>query len=277
LAATTTTKTTILAMTHVPSPNMNAAIRTHAEFQDIDLALAKTQHEAYRLALAKAGAEVRLLDVNREHPDAVFIEDTAIVLDEIAIITSMGAEARQAEPAGIEIELARYRTTMTRILPPATLEGGDVVCVGKMLFVGQTARTNRAGIDALARITEPFGYFVVGVPVEGCLHLKTACTALPNGALLINPACLPNLEPLRKIDRVEVDPSEPSGANVVVVGENVCMSDAYPRTADRIRQGGHAKEIHPVRLTEFAKADGCATCLSLVFSPSMPATTTTSK
>jgi dimethylargininase len=257
-------KKQVLALTHVPSPNMNSAIRTHSELQDIDVSLAKKQHDAYRLALAKAGAEVRLLDVNREHPDCVFIEDTAIVLDEIAIVTSMGAESRQSEPAGIEIELARYRTTMTRVLPPATVEGGDVVAVDKMLFVGQTALTNRAGIDALARITEPFGYVVIPVPVEGCLHLKTACTALPDGALLINPKWLPTLEPLKKMDCVEVDPSEPNGANVVVIGENVCMSDAYPRTAERIRQ--HTKDVHTVALSEFAKADGCATCLSLVFS-----------
>lgn len=259
----------IVAITHVPSPNMNAAIRTHALGpsgvpEEIDVEVAKQQHEAYRLALAKAGAEVRMLDVNRDHPDAVFIEDTAIVLPEIAIVASMGAASRRREPTGIEIELAKYRTAVTRILPPATLEGGDVVSVGKMLFVGQTARTNRAGTDALARITEPFGYVVIPVPVEGCLHLKTACTALPDGALLINPKWLPALEPLQKMDCVEVDSREPNAANVVIIGENVCMSDAYPRTSERAR--AHARDVYTVALTEFAKADGCATCLSLVFS-----------
>ena len=259
---------TLLALTHAPSPRMADCVRTYALSQGsetvIDLGRVHAQHEAYRAALALAGAEVHVLDVNRDHPDAVFIEDTAVVLDEIAVITSMGAPSRVGEPAGIEPVLARYRS-IVRIVSPAKLEGGDVLRVGKQLLVGVTARTNATGISALTSITRPYGYSVTPVPIEGCLHLKSACTALPDGSLLLNERWLaPDAhDALAGFEKVLVPHDEPNAANVVIVGDDVIMSADCPRTAALVQQ--HAARVHRLDLSELAKADGSATCLSLIF------------
>jgi dimethylargininase len=247
-----------IALTHAPSSRMNECIRTHAAPVDIDLPRANAQHEAYRRALAQAGAEVRVLDANAAHPDAVFIEDTAIVLDEIAIITSMGAESRREEPRAVETALAPLRR-LVRIEGGGTIEGGDVVRVGKTLLVGRSARTNEAGIGALRVLVAPYGYTVVAIDVRDCLHLKTACTALPDGALLVHRAWLGDV---RGFDLVSVAPDEPHAANVVAVEGRAIMSSAYPRTAEIVAR--HAREVLTVDLSEFAKGDGCATCLSLL-------------
>ena len=153
----------IVAITHMPSPRMNDAVRTFIDVHAIDLDLAALQHEEYRRVLERAGAEVVLLDANLDHADAVFVEDTAVVLDEVAILTSMGAPSRREEPRGIEPELARHRGTIARLEAPATLEGGDVLRVGRTLFVGATARTNAAGVTALRTIAGPLGYTVRAV------------------------------------------------------------------------------------------------------------------
>lgn len=246
---------------------MNACVRTFASPADLDLDLVLSQHGAYRAALGLAGTEVHVLDVNHDEPDAVFIEDTAVVLDEIAIITSMGAPSRRGEPAGIETELARHRP-IVRIVSPATIEGGDVLRIGKRLFVGATTRTNATGISALASVVRPYGYSVTTVPVRGALHLKSACTALPDGALLVNSSWLEpaGAEALSRLEQVEVPQEEPFAANVVVVGDDVIMAEGHPRTAELVAR--HSKRIHPVDLSEIAKADGAATCLSLLFASS---------
>ena len=255
---------TFLALTHLPSPRMNECLRTHAAFAQIDVERAHAQHFEYRRALERAGADVEVLEANDAHPDAVFVEDTAIVLDEVAIIASMSEASRRDEPAAIERELRRHRS-VARVALPATLEGGDVLRVGRRLLVGRSARTNAAGIAALRAAASPYGYDVVEVDVRGCLHLKTACTALPDGTLLVSPAFVPDLATLGA-DVVLVDEDEPLAANVVVVGEAVVTSAAFPNTAAKIRS--HAREVHRVDLSEFAKADGSATCLSLVFAAS---------
>lgn len=253
---------TTIALTHLPSPKMEDAIRTFAAHERIDLERVRAQHAAYRETLAKAGAEVVVLDTNLEHPDCVFIEDVAIVLDEVAILTPMGAPSRVAEPAGIEPTLREYRE-VARIEAPATIEGGDVIVVGKQILVGQTDRTNARGIEELARITKRFGYAVRGVPVHGCLHLKTACTALPDGALVANPAWL-DLDALRTFDVVHVAEGEPHAANVVIVGARGITGAGNPRTAEAVRT--HCLGLDILDLSELAKADGCGTCLSLLFS-----------
>lgn len=237
---------------------MNECIRTHAAHTEIDLPRALVQHAEYRRALEQAGAEVRVLEANSEHPDAVFIEDTAIVLDEVAVIASMGAEPRREEPRAVEGALSPMRR-IVRVTFPATLEGGDVVRVGRTLLVGRTGRTNEAGIAGLRALVAPLSYEVVPVDVRECLHLKTACTALPDGALLVNPAWV---DELLGFDLVPVHPSEPHAANVVSVEGIAVMSSAHPRTAEIVAQ--HARAVFSVDLSEFAKGDGSATCLSLL-------------
>ncbi len=251
-----------LAITHAPSPKMEQGQRTHIGRTAIDFARACRQHEGYCQMLRDCGAEVQVLDVNREWPDSVFVEDTAIVLDEVAVLASMGAEARRGETAGVERELHKHRE-VERIMLPATIDGGDVLRVGRTLLIGMSSRTNRAGLNQLEAVVRRYGYKVIPVPVSGCLHLKTACTALPDETLLVNPAWL-DLEALHGFNRMAVPESEPWAANLALVGAAVCLASEHALTGEMICQRG--LEVRTAELTEFAKAEGGVTCLSLVFS-----------
>jgi dimethylargininase len=250
----------MLALTHLPSPFLDQGQRTHVRRQTVDYDLALRQHADYCQMLRDCGANVETLDVNRDEPDSTFIEDTAIVLDEIAVLASMGAIARQKEPAGIEQVLRKYRT-IEPILPPATLEGGDVLRVGRILLVGLSARTNGAGVHALESIVKCYGYHVLPVRVTGCLHLKTACTALPDGGLLVNPAWV-DAEALKPFEQIPLPVEEPLAANTLFINSKVCMPAAYPLTADMLRRRGF--DVRTVSLSEFAKVEGSVTCLSLI-------------
>ena len=251
----------MLAITHIPSANLYDGQRTHVAREPIDLDLAVRQHTAYCQTLRDCGADVVTLEVNRDKPDATFIEDTAIVLDEVAIKASMGTPARRGEPARIEPELRKYRP-VHRVQPPATIEGGDVLRVGRTLLVGLSSRTNLAGMQSFETIVRRHGYTVVPVPVGQCLHLKTACTALPDGSLLVNPSWL-DLRPLHEFEKVLVPETEPWGANTLPVKGTICLAAANVQTADLLRKRG--LNVHTVDLSEFAKAEGCVTCLSLLF------------
>lgn len=240
---------------------MNDAIRTFVDVRPIDLAKAHAQHAAYRRALEAAGARVVLLEGSVAHPDGVFVEDTAVVLDELAIVTSMGTAARRGETSDVEAELRRHRDEVARISLPATLEGGDVLRVGRTLWVGVTGRTNREGIERLAELARPHGYAVHAVTVTGCLHLKTACTALPDGTLLVNPAWL-HTSDLCGAPLLHVPEGEPDAANVVVVGDRVILAAGHPKTAALVQ--ARVGAVETVDLSEFAKAEGCGTCLSIL-------------
>lgn len=253
----------MLAITHVPSPNMDQCLRTYLGHTPIDYGRAVQQHEAYCQLLRQCGADVRTLDVHRQLPDCAFIEDTAIVLDEVAVLCPMGHAARRAEPVGIEPELRKYREVQ-RVELPATLEGGDVLRVGRTLLVGLSARTNPAGVTALEAVARRYGYNVVPVAVRQCLHFKSACTALPDQSLLMNPAWL-DVPALRGFKLVNVPEEEADAANVALVGTSVCVAASHPRTAGLIRRLGFT--VQTIDLSEFAKAEGCVTCLSLLFRP----------
>jgi dimethylargininase len=251
----------LVAITHLPSPNMQEYERTFVGDETIDSALALRQHAGYQDALRACGAEVITLDVNRALPDCVFVEDTAIVLDEVAVMMSMGAESRRAEPAGLEPTLRMYRP-IERVALPATIDGGDVVHAGRVLYVGESARTNAAGIAALRSVAGPYGYSVTGIPVHGCLHLKTACSALPDGRFLVNADWI-DTAPLPAEALVHVPASEPWAGDVLVIGDRIIASDAFPDTIRLLRDLGFA--VIPVSVSEFAKAEGGVTCLSLMF------------
>ena len=258
----------LVALTHPPSPALEAGERTHVGREPIDLAEAGRQHDAYRGVLAECGDDVHVLDVNRDLPDSTFIEDTALVLDEIAVLASMGAESRRPEPAGIEPELRKFRE-VARIERPAKLEGGDVVLVGRTLLVGLTSRTDMAGLRALEGIVAPLGYRVTGVTPRGALHLKTACCAVDDETLLVNAAWIDRAE-LRGFDIIPIVPTEPFGAEVTRVGRRLLMAAETPRTADVLRARGH--DVRTTPLSEFAKAEGGPTCLSIIFrGPGSPA------
>jgi dimethylargininase len=226
----------MIAITHVPSPNMQRGERTYVGDTWIDYALALRQHAAYCEALRRCGADVITLEVNRHLPDCVFVEDTALVLDEVAVMMSMGAASRRDEPAGIERRLRRYRA-IERVALPATIDGGDVVRAGRTLYVGESPRTNSAGINALREVVQRYGYDVLGVRVSKCLHLKTACSALPDGRFLVNREWI-DVGPLPQTALVDVAESEPWAGDVLVIGDRIIAAEAFPRTSELLAQSG---------------------------------------
>lgn len=250
----------MLALTQTPSLRMDLGVRTYVGRTGLDFARALSQHADYCRALVGCGAAVRVLEVNAHFPDGVFVEDTAVVLDEVAILAAMGTHSRRAEPAGVEQVLGEYRE-LARIELPATLEGGDVLRIGKRLLVGLSSRTNAAGIAALTAIVNRHGYVVQAVPVKECLHLKTACTALPDGRLLVNPAWI-DVAAIGGLDTIAVPALEPWAANLLLVGNTVVLAAAHERTAEQICKLGF--ETRSVDISEFAKAEGGVTCLSLL-------------
>jgi len=251
----------IVAITREPARAMAGCELTYLDRRPVDAALAAAQHRAYRETLAACGARVVALPAIEELPDSVFVEDTAVVLDELAVLTSPGKESRRGEVGPIEPEVARLRP-VERVSRPATIEGGDVLRVGRRLFVGLSPRTNRAGAEALRRLAAPLGYEVTAVEVRGCLHLKTGCSALDDETLLVNPEWM-DTGTFRGYEVVRVHAGEPWAANVLRVGGSLCVSAAHPRTAELIARRGH--DVRPLDISEFAKAEGGLTCLSLIF------------
>ncbi|MEP6494341.1 MAG: arginine deiminase-related protein [bacterium] len=251
----------LTALTHVPSPNMQQYERKFVGDQWIDYELALAQHASYEETLRQCGAEVVTLDVNRSMADCVFIEDTAIVLDEVAVMMSPGAASRRNEPRGIEPVLRRFRE-IERVSLPATIDGGDVVRAGRSLYVGASPRTNAAGIDALRELLRSYGYTVTAVPVRSCLHLKTACSSLPDGRFLVNADWI-DASPLPASRLLQVPRDEPWAGDVLVAGDAIVYSNAFPQTGALMQAAGYATV--GVFVSEFAKAEGGVTCLSLVF------------
>jgi dimethylargininase len=229
----------------------------------IDVGRARDQHAGYERALESAGCTVHRLSAQDALPDAVFIEDTAIVLDEIAIIARPGAESRRAETAGIEEVLKRYRL-LGHITAPGTVDGGDVLVAGRMVFVGQSVRTNPEGIEQLRRIVEYFGYTVQAVPVAGCVHLKSAVTAAGNGMLVMNPAWIDPGE-FSGFEIIEVPEDEGAAANVLAVNGRVLCAEGFPRTREGLERRG--VQTTAVDVSELAKAEGAITCCSLLVNP----------
>jgi dimethylargininase len=249
----------MIALTHIPSPQMQSCVRTFVPEATIDHELAARQHADYCQALRECRMHVVTLDGNASQPDCAFIEDTAIVLDEVAVLCSLAPQSRRDEPAAIEPVLRQHRE-IKRVESPATIEGGDVLRVGRTLLVGQSCRTIAAGIAVLAGIVSHYGYEVRRVPVRSCLHLKTACTALPDGRLLVNPAWI-DTSALEHYELVSIPDEEPWAANVALARSNVLLNAAHVRTAELI--DGLGFDVRPIELSEFAKAEGGVTCLSL--------------
>lgn len=251
----------LIALTRKPSALLESGERTHVGRDPIDFARAIAQHDAYRAALADCGAGVHRLDDADQLPDGVFVEDTAIVLPEIAIMTRPGAPSRRGEIEGIAIALEPYRP-IARLTAPGTLDGGDVVVIGKRILVGRSERTNVAGIEALRVIASPLGYTVSAVRMHGCLHLKSGCTALPDGRLIVNPAWINTLD-LAELDLLNVPVDEPWGGDVAIVNDVIIAAAAYPKTIATLER--EEFNVRPVDVSEFAKAEGGVTCMSLIF------------
>jgi dimethylargininase len=251
----------LIAITRAVSPAINRCEIGFIERQEIDLAKAVEQHRQYQACLAELGASVVSLPAEPDYPDSVFVEDPAVVVEEVAILTRLGAASRRGEADSLAPALAPYRP-LHWLREPATLEGGDVMRIGRTLYVGLSHRTNRAGIEQLAAVLAPFGYSVVPVSVRGALHLKTACCSLGNGEILANREWL-DTGPLRQFRIVDIAPGEARAANVLSLGGSVIVPACFPGTAEILMRAG--KKVRAVDVSELMKAEAGVTCSSLIF------------
>jgi dimethylargininase len=237
-----------VALTRPVPPSINRCELTHLAREPVDFARAAAQHERYEALLAELGCVVRRLPVRPELPDSVFVEDAAVVTETIAVITRPGAISRRGETDDVEAMLREVRD-IVHITEPGTLDGGDVLRVGDRWFVGRSGRTNDEGIRQLAKFIP-----VEAVDFRGCLHLKSAVTAISEEMVIFNPEWV---EP--RWPHISVD--EPFAANVLLLAGTI-IAGQYPRTNDRLRQAGF--DVREVDASELAKAEGGVTCCSII-------------
>ncbi|GMV09622.1 MAG: N(G),N(G)-dimethylarginine dimethylaminohydrolase [Gemmatimonadota bacterium] len=251
----------ITAITRPVSRSIAQCELTHVARTPIDLEIARRQHAEYEAALESLGVLIVRLPELPDHPDAVFVEDTALVLDEVAVLTRPGAESRRGEVDAMAEALAPFRRTV-RITGEATLDGGDVLRLGRTLYVGRSRRTTAEGVAALGALVAPYGYEVREVPVRGALHLKSAATQVGPEWILVNPEWV-DAAHFEGYDALTVDAGEPFAANAVLVNGAVVHSTAFPRTQAMLR--AHGIRVVGVDASELAKAEGGVTCCSLLF------------
>jgi len=250
-----------IAITREVSETIADCELTHLERVPIDVQLARLQHDAYEACLASLGYSIQRLPASADMPDSVFVEDVALVLDEVAVITRPGAHSRWLETPAVAAALEPYRRVL-RIGPPGTLDGGDVLQDGRRLFVGQSGRTNRAGIQQLRRLLKSFGYSVEAIPIQACLHLKSAVTLVREDTLLVNSDWV---DPSVFGDKlvIEVHPTEQHAANALWLGQSVIIPSVYTATQARLEQAGI--QVITLDVSELSKAEGGVTCCSLLF------------
>ncbi len=249
-----------VAITREVSPAINLCELTHVAREPISLECARAQHREYERCLNSLGCRVHRVPADPDLPDSVFVEDTAVILDEVAVLARPGAESRRREIGAIEQRLAEYRP-LCRLRAPATLDGGDVLRIDRTLFVGRSSRTNAPGIEQMRHAVARWRYNVVSVPIDGCLHLKSAVTEVGPGTLLLNPTWL-KADTFSAFNCIEVNDNEPWAANALRIGDTIVYPAAFPRTRERLESRGI--QVRVVDVSEFAKAEGGVTCCSLI-------------
>lgn len=255
-----------LAITRQVSRAIVRCELTYVAREPIDIDRARQQHAEYERALHDLGLAVLSLPEEPELPDSVFVEDTALILDEVAILLRPGAASRRAEMESVAEVLGRFRE-VKRIRPPACIDGGDILRMGHRVLVGRSGRTDAGGIDQLRELLTPFGYNVEEVDFSGCLHLKSAATEVAPDTILVNPAWV-NPATFRGVKSIAVDPSEPHGANALLVGEILLFPSAFPLTRTRLEHEG--MRLRLIEADELGKAEGGLTCCSLILDPALP-------
>jgi len=251
----------LTAITRGVSPAMVNCELTFVDRAPIDLAKAVEQHRAYEQALEKFGARVISLPPEPALADSMFVEDPAMVLDELALIFPLGTVSRREEAESLAKVLSKFRE-LKYVQLPGTMEGGDILRVGQDLFAGRSKRTNEDGIRQLQSIVGEYRYTVTAVPVSGCLHLKSAVTFLGRNTLLANrkwfdESCLSGFE------WIDVAPEEPHAANALAFGDTVILPASFPLTRARIETGGFT--VLALDISELQKAESGLTCSSLLF------------
>ena len=249
------------ALTRGVSPSIGNCKLTFMEREPVNVAVASRQHDAYTQCLKQMGVQVMPLELLCEAPDAVFIQDTAVVVDEVAVVATMGAACRSNEVESVVEVLSSHRP-ISRLSSPATLEGGDVVRVGRTLYVGVSGRTNHEGITQLSDILAPYDYQVRPVGVSGCLHLSTGCSYLGQGLMLLNPVWV-DAAAFGEFEILEVPETESWAANTITVGDTVLMASAFEHTCALVEKQGF--KVVATDISELQKAEGALTCMSLMF------------
>ncbi len=253
----------LMAITRDVSSSINNCELSFHPRQAIDIAKAIAQHQAYQRSLVELGVRLVSLPAAPDLPDAVFVEDPAVVVDEVAIISNMGALSRRPEAASLAETLAQYRP-LKFLVEPATLDGGDVLHVERTIFVGLSRRTNREAISQLSDILRPYDYEVKPVAVRGCLHLKSACSYLGRGVVLLSQSMI-DAEPLRDFELIDVPKEEAGGANALLIDEVVLMPASFPKTRSLLEERGSWRQVRTLDLSELQKAEAGVTCTSLIF------------
>lgn len=255
------------ALVRRPAPTLATSCElTHLDRVPIDFARIERQHADYVSTLRATGLDVVELPALPAHPDSVFVEDAVVVLNDLAILTRPGTPSRLDEPAHLRPALASLGLRIAALGAPATLDGGDVLRIGRRLYVGQGTRTNAAGIAQLAEIAATLGYDVIAVPLGPSLHLKTAITALDDSTLLVNRAGV-DLTAFGAMRTLDVDPREPFAANVLRMPHALVVNAAFPVTRALVENHAtaHGVRVHAVDIGEFGKAEAGLTCLSVIF------------
>ena len=250
----------VIALTRDVSRSITDCELTHLKREPIDLSRAVAQHWRYEEVLVELGCMVQRLPPLPDLPDAVFVEDTAVVLPEVAIITRPGAPSRRPEVTSVATALGQHRE-LAFIEDAGTLDGGDVLVIGSTIYVGSSSRTNAEGVDQLSRIARPSGYAVRTVTVSGCLHLKSAVTRVGEDVVLLNPEWV-NPATFKHLQRIDVDPEEPFAANALLVGQSVVYPAGFDKTRRRIE--GSGIDVRTVDTSELQKAEGGVTCCAIL-------------
>lgn len=251
-----------IAIVRTVSPRMAECELTHLDRQPINIALAEKQHEEYLDALRRLGCELEQALELPFHPDSIFVEDCAVVVPELAIVTRPGAESRREEVFSIAEVLERYREKVYYIEAPGLLDGGDVLRVGKQIWVGLSGRTNADAVLQMQSILKPHGYSVDAVRLQGgCLHLKSAVTQVAEDTLLLNPDWVDPAN-FPGFDIIETDPDEPGAGNALLIGDTVIYPVDFPLTALELADAGI--ELLLVDNSEVIKAEGGVTCCSVL-------------
>jgi dimethylargininase len=251
----------LTAITRAVSPAIANCELTFVAREPIDLGKARAQHRSYEQLLEKLGARVISLIPEPDLPDSMFVEDPAIVLDELAVILPLGAASRLPERTSLATALSQFRT-LAYVTPPGTIEGGDILRIGRTLYVGLSTRSNAEGIRQLSEILAAHNYKVVAVPVTGCLHLKSAVTYLGRNTLLANRAWF-DAAPFASYLWIDVHAAEPQAANALALGETVIFPASFPQTRAKIEAAGF--QVTPLDISELQKAESGLTCSSLLF------------
>ena len=251
----------LTAITRAVSPGIVHCELSFIARKPIELAKAQEQHRAYEILLKQLGARVISMPAEPGLPDSMFVEDPAIVLDELAVILPLGTESRRPEAASLAQALAEFRK-LECVTLPGTMEGGDILRIGRKLFVGLSSRTNAEGIWQLDAILKPYSYEITAVRVTGCLHLKSAVTYIGRNTLLANRAWI-DLAPFAGYDWIDVAPEEPHAANALALGATIIFPASFPRTRARIEARGF--HVIALDISELQKAESGLTCSSLLF------------